>query len=132
LIGFIRSSAARCQAVLSVCTGSFLLHRAGLLSGKAATTHWGSLDRLREPGDVSVVEERFVHDGKVWTAAGVSAGIDMTLAFIADFAGEEAAGKVQFAAEYYPQVRAYGGFEQHPRAPLYVRRAGPPGKDGST
>ena len=50
LIRFIEEKAKDCQAVLSVCTGSFLLHRAGLLSGKRATTHWASLNRLRAWG----------------------------------------------------------------------------------
>jgi transcriptional regulator GlxA family with amidase domain len=57
---------------------------------------------------VQVVEERFTHDGKVWCAAGVSAGIDLALAYIAETAGEEAAGRVQHYAEYYPSPRRYG------------------------
>lgn len=124
LLGFVRQQARSCRAVLSVCTGSFILHAAGLLSGKRATTHWGSLDRLRALGDVEVVEERWVRDGQIWSAAGVSAGIDLTLAFIADAAGAEAAGKVQFAAEYYPSGEWYGSSASHPQAPAYVRSAG--------
>jgi transcriptional regulator GlxA family with amidase domain len=65
LVDFIAEQATHCQAVLSVCTGAFLLHRAGLLRGKKATTHWNSLDRLRALGDVTVVEERFVRDGNI-------------------------------------------------------------------
>ena len=107
---------------MSVCTGSFVLHAAGLLDGKRETTHWGSLPRLRELRDVEVLEERFVRDGDVWTAAGVSAGIDMMLAFIADFAGVEVAGKVQAAAEYYPLPIRYGEFDQSDRAPVYLRK----------
>ena len=95
LIDFVRERAAECRAVLSVCTGSFILHRAGLLSGRRATTHWRALDRLRALGDLEVVEERFVRDDNVWCAAGVSAGIDLALALVADVAGEEVAGKVQ-------------------------------------
>jgi transcriptional regulator GlxA family with amidase domain len=121
LIAFIAAQARHCQAVVSVCTGSFLLHRAGLLSGKKATTHWGSLDRLRALGDVTVVEERVVRDGNIWSSAGVSAGIDLTLALIASVAGEEAAGRVQFAAEYYPSLRVYGAFDQDPKAPDYLK-----------
>lgn len=121
LLAFVASQARGCKAVLSVCTGSFLLHAAGLLSGKKATTHWGSLERLRALGDVDVVEQRFVRDGTIWSSAGVSAGTDLMLAFIADVAGENAAGKVQFAAEYYPSAVRYGGFENHPQAPAYVR-----------
>ena len=121
IIKFIADQASNCKAVLSVCTGSFLLERAGLLHGKKATTHWGSLERMRALGTVEVVEERYVNDGKVWTSAGVSAGIDLTLAFIASFAGEETAGKVQFYAEYYPSSVVYGNFRDHPQAPNYVK-----------
>jgi transcriptional regulator GlxA family with amidase domain len=121
LIDFIAGQAKSCRAVLSVCTGSFLLHRAGLLAGKRATTHWGSLGRLRALGDVTVVEERFTRDGAVWTAAGVSAGIDMMLAFLAETAGEQAAGIVQFAAEYYPSARSYGDFHRRADAPAYLK-----------
>jgi transcriptional regulator GlxA family with amidase domain len=122
LINFIAEQATHCRMVLSVCTGAFLLHRAGLLKGKRATTHWGSLDRLRALGDVMVVEERWVRDGNVWSSAGVSAGIDLTLAVIAEVAGEETAGKVQFDAEYYPEGRMYGKFYKSEKAPQYVRR----------
>jgi transcriptional regulator GlxA family with amidase domain len=121
LIDFVANQAKSCKAVLSVCTGSFVLHAAGLLSGKMATTHWGSLERLRALGDVSVVEQRYVQDGNVWSSAGVSAGTDLMLAFIASVAGEEAAGKVQFGAEYYPSLVKYGGFENHAQAPAYIR-----------
>ncbi|NWJ41293.1 MAG: DJ-1/PfpI family protein [Geothrix sp.] len=121
LIDFVATQAKSCKAVLSVCTGSFLLHAAGLLSGKTATTHWGSLDRLRALGDVSVVEQRYVQDGSVWSSAGVSAGTDLMLAFIASVAGEEAAGKVQSGAEYYPSSVRYGGFENQAHAPAYLR-----------
>ncbi len=69
-----------------------------------------------------VEEERFTRDGNVWTAAGVSAGIDMMLAFIAETAGERAAGIAQFAAEYYPSSRAYGDFHTGPDAPAYLKK----------
>lgn len=122
LIRFLEEQARNCKAVLSVCTGSFMLHRAGLLSGKKATTHWGSLDRLRALGDVEVVEERFVRDGKFWSSAGISAGIDLMLAVIADIAGDEAAGKVQFRTEYYPSGTRYGNAHHAEEAPEYLRQ----------
>ena len=121
LIEFIVNQAKSCKAVLSVCTGSFLLHAAGLLSGKKATTHWGSLERLRALGDVTVVEQRYVQDSNVWTSAGVSAGMDLMLAFIASVSGEEVAGQVQFDAEYYPNSVKYGGFEDDQQAPAYIK-----------
>ena len=123
LVEFVASQAKNCKAVLSVCTGSFILHAAGLLSGKTATTHWGSLERLRALGDVQVVEQRFVRDGNVWSSAGVSAGIDLMLAFIASVAGETVAGEVQFQAEYYPASTRYGGFESQAQAPAYIKRS---------
>lgn len=121
LVDFVARQAKSCKAVLSVCTGSFILHAAGLLSGRTATTHWGSLERLRTLGDVQVVEQRFVRDGNVWTSAGVSAGIDLMLAFIASVSGETAAGKVQFQAEYYPASTKYGDFENQTQAPAYIK-----------
>ncbi|MCX5805273.1 MAG: DJ-1/PfpI family protein [Proteobacteria bacterium] len=121
LINFITEQARLCKAVFSVCTGTFLLHKASLLYGKKVTTHWSSLGRLKTLGDVMVVEERFVHDGDIWTSAGVSAGIDLMLTFIAEVAGEEVAGKVQFAAEYYPSIKRYGASHKSPMAPLYLK-----------
>lgn len=123
MVDFVAAQARSCRAVLSVCTGSFVLHAAGLLSGKRATTHWGSLDRLRALGDVQVVEERFTQDGKIWCSAGVSAGLDLTLRFIAEVAGQDAAGKVQLASEYYPSGCVYGDYKRHAKAPAYVRDA---------
>jgi transcriptional regulator GlxA family with amidase domain len=123
LLDFVAGQAKGCKAVLSVCTGAFVIHAAGLLSGKKATTHWASLERLRVLGDVTVVEERFVCDGNIWSSAGVSAGTDLMLAFIAAVRGEETAGKVQLQSEYYPSSVRYGGFEKHPQAPAYIRHA---------
>lgn len=120
LLRFVTSQARGCRAVLSVCTGAFILHAAGLLSGKRATTHWTCLERLRKLGDVEVVEARFVQDGNIWTAAGISAGIDLMLAFIACIDGEHAAGIVQSKSEYYPAATRYGDFDKGPSAPQYL------------
>jgi transcriptional regulator GlxA family with amidase domain len=121
LIGFVAKQAQHCRAILSVCTGSFILHAAGLLYGKKATTHWSSLKALRDQGDVEVVEERFVTDGNLWISSGVSAGMDLALEFIKQEAGEETAGKVQSLAEYYPSGKLYGSFHRDPNAPGYLR-----------
>ena len=86
----------------SVCTGSLILAAAGLLEGKRATSHWLALDTLRELG-AEPVSERVVFDGKIVTAAGVSAGIDMALAFAARVAGEQVAQAIQLGIEYDPQ-----------------------------
>ena len=121
LIKFVSDKGKQCKAVISVCTGAFILHRAGLLKGHRATTHWGSLNRLRALDDVEVVEERVVQDGNVWTAAGVSAGIDLALMFIEKTAGSEAAATTQIAAEYFPSDQFYGDITKFEQAPRYLK-----------
>ncbi len=86
----------------SVCTGSLILAAAGLLDGKRATGHWLAMDKLRELG-ADAVSERYVFDGKLVTAAGVSAGIDMALALAARIAGDAVAQAIQLGIEYDPQ-----------------------------
>lgn len=103
LIAFLRRLAAGCEIVTSVCTGAFLLERAGLLAGRKAVTHWASMERLRQLGTVEVVERRFVDTGAVVTAAGVSAGIDMALHLVGRLWGAETARRVQHGIEYYPE-----------------------------
>ncbi len=86
----------------SVCTGSLILAAAGLLDGKRATSHWLALDALRRLG-AEPVDERVVFDGKLVTAAGVSAGIDMALTLAASIAGDTVAQAIQLGIEYDPQ-----------------------------
>jgi putative intracellular protease/amidase len=86
----------------SVCTGSLILAAAGLLDGRRATTHWLAFDELRRLG-AEPVDERVVFDGKLVTAAGVSAGIDMALALAARIAGDTVAQAIQLGIEYDPQ-----------------------------
>jgi putative intracellular protease/amidase len=86
----------------SVCTGSLILAAAGLLAGRRATSHWLALEELGRLG-AEPVSERVVFDGKVVTAAGVSAGIDMALALAAKLAGDETAQAIQLGLEYDPQ-----------------------------
>jgi len=102
LLGYIKRAGQGAQQVMSVCTGAFLLHRAGFLQGRRATTYWAQREALAQMGDVEVVEERWVHDGKVVTAAGVSAGIDMSLYVVGLLKGPEEARRLQKAIEYYP------------------------------
>ena len=86
----------------SVCTGSLLLAAAGILDGLEATTHWASTGLLAELG-ATPVERRVVEQGKVVTAAGVSAGIDMAITLAARIAGDVYAQGIQLAIEYDPQ-----------------------------
>lgn len=102
MVEYIRRTGSEAEIATSVCTGSFLLERAGLLKGKRGTTHWGSMDRLRDLGTVEVVEERWVDEGRVVTSSGVSAGIDMSLYLVGRLWGPETARKVQKAMEYFP------------------------------
>jgi putative intracellular protease/amidase len=86
---------------VSVCTGSLLLAHAGLLKGRRATTYW-AFPQVLETSGATFVPERWVRDGKYWTSAGVSAGLDMTLALIADLYGPKRAMMAQLAIEYDP------------------------------
>ena len=103
LLDWLRRSAERCTWVTSVCTGSYLLHRAGLAKGRRVTTHWAFCETLRQQGEVEVVEHvRYVRDGKLVTAAGVSAGIDMALWLVGQIHGVEHARRTQRFMEYDP------------------------------
>ncbi len=102
VLEWLRSADSTSRWTTSVCTGSLVLGAAGLLEGKRATSHWLFLERLREFG-AEPVSERVVEDGKVMTAAGVSAGIDMALNLAALEAGEETAKAIQLGIEYDPQ-----------------------------
>jgi transcriptional regulator GlxA family with amidase domain len=86
----------------SVCTGAFLLAKAGLLDGKRATTHWGSIDTLRKrhPEIIVLDDLRVVDEGEIVTSAGVSAGIDMALHVVARLHGNETAANTARDMEY--------------------------------
>ena len=102
VIDWIKRVADGTELTTSVCTGSFLLGKAGLLEGKSATTHWGSIERKRETfPTIEVIENiRFVDAGEVVSSAGVSAGIDMSLYVIERLAGREAAANSARVMEY--------------------------------
>jgi transcriptional regulator GlxA family with amidase domain len=102
VLGWLRDVDRQTRWTTSVCTGSLVLGAAGLLDGKRATGHWLYLEPLRAYG-ADPVGGRFVEDGKVVTAAGVSAGIDMALHLVGQEAGPEVAQAVQLAIEYDPQ-----------------------------
>jgi transcriptional regulator GlxA family with amidase domain len=102
LIGFIARQSAGARWTASVCTGTLLLAGAGVLRGRPATTHWLARNELRRLGAVPQ-SDRIVWDGRVVTAAGVSAGIDLALALVAVLRGAEEAQRIQLSIEYDPQ-----------------------------
>ncbi|MEJ5375733.1 MAG: DJ-1/PfpI family protein [bacterium] len=109
MLNWLRSRASEVEALTSVCTGSMLLGFAGLLDGHHATTHWRSLDWMRESFPEVTVEydKHVVEDGAVITSAGISAGIDMALKVVARFCGEEIARATARHMEYpYPDSNA--------------------------
>jgi transcriptional regulator GlxA family with amidase domain len=101
-LAWIRAMHATTTWTTSVCTGSLILGAAGILSGLRATSHWVALDRLPIHGALPI-QERVVEDGKVVTAAGVSAGIDMALMLAERIAGKSVAHSLQLGIEYDPQ-----------------------------
>jgi transcriptional regulator GlxA family with amidase domain len=104
VLDWVRGHAARGALVTSVCTGALVLAAAGLLDGRAATTHWSAYDELRGYGrDIDVrPDERWVDEGQIVTAAGVSAGIDMALHLVARLASPDRAREVRRAIQYDP------------------------------
>ena len=102
LLDWVRAVHRDSTWTTSVCTGALVLGAAGILDGKRATTHWAFLDRLAQLG-ANPVAERVVEDGKVVTAAGVSAGIDMALTLAGRLAGDQVAQAIQLGIEYDPQ-----------------------------
>jgi transcriptional regulator GlxA family with amidase domain len=89
-LAYVRAAAGRARRIASVCSGAFVLAASGLLDGKRATTHWARAAELaRSYPRVRVEPDRiFVQDGAVWTSAGITAGIDLALALIAEDVGE--------------------------------------------
>ena len=112
LVEWIRDLHPRTTWTTSVCTGALLLGAAGVLAGRRATTHWYCLDELADFG-ATPVSARVVVDGKVMTAAGVSAGIDMGLQLVERLAGTTYAQAVQLDMEYDPEPPFASG---HPRS----------------
>ncbi|MDX2276208.1 MAG: GlxA family transcriptional regulator [Hyphomonadaceae bacterium] len=113
LVGAFKRGAQRCRRVASVCSGSFLLAVAGLLDGKTATTHWRQAALMQRLfPNVRVEADRiYVREGDIWTSAGVTAGIDLALAMIADDYGAEVASNV--AREMVVYAQRPGGQAQH-------------------
>jgi transcriptional regulator GlxA family with amidase domain len=96
LVAWLRRHGPRIPTIVSICTGAFVLAAAGLLDGRRATTHWLVMDELaaRHPAVRVVDEGIFVRDGRVWTSAGVTAGIDLALALVEQDHGRAVAMEV--------------------------------------
>ncbi len=96
LLDHVRRLASDARRVTSVCSGAFVLAAAGLLDGRRATTHWAECDLLDDTYTGVTVDPDaiYVHDGNVWTSAGVTAGIDLALALVAEDHGHQAAATV--------------------------------------
>ncbi|MCB0869744.1 MAG: GlxA family transcriptional regulator [Solirubrobacterales bacterium] len=120
LVEWVREAAGRARRVASVCSGSLLLARAGLLDGHRATSHWASCSELaRRYPEVEVDPDPiFIQDGRIWTSAGVTAGMDLSLALVAEDLGEEVA--LEIARWLVLFLRRPGGqaqFSSHMSAP---------------
>jgi len=106
--GWLADRGSRAKLVTSVCTGSMLLGKAGLLKAKRATSHWLARPLLADVG-ATPVDARVVTDGNVITGAGVSAGLDFALAVVARLRGAPYAQALMLQAEYHPEPPFTGG-----------------------
>jgi transcriptional regulator GlxA family with amidase domain len=109
LLQWIKNRAKQVEILASVCTGSLVLGKAGLLDGKRATTHWRSLDWMQELFPNVTVEKHlhFVEDGNLFISAGISAGIDMSLKVVARYCGEAVTRAAAKQMEYlFPETAA--------------------------
>ncbi len=110
IAAWLRRYHARIPTLVSTCTGAFTLGEAGVLDGQRATTHWQHLAELgsRFPAAEAVDEGIFVKSGKVWTSAGLTAGVDLTLALVEEDHGHSVAMAVANAWSYFAAVRQTG------------------------
>jgi transcriptional regulator GlxA family with amidase domain len=113
LIDWIKAIATKTELLLSVCTGSLLLAKAGLLDGLATTTHHGSLELLRELAPSAAIhsDRRYLDNGRIICSAGISAGIDMSFHVVAKLHGDDVAAKTARQMEYnWPPARPLVGY----------------------
>jgi transcriptional regulator GlxA family with amidase domain len=119
IISFIQEQAKNAQYILSVCTGMFLLYKAGLLHNQSVTTYWRALSEASFFSDLKIVEDRIVKNDKIWLSGGISSGIDLAFEFINKIAGKDVAGKVQLLFEYFPKQHNYCTPELLHSLPVY-------------
>jgi transcriptional regulator GlxA family with amidase domain len=122
LVYWIARTAPRCRRVATVCSGAFLGAAAGLLGGRRVTTHWARADQLREahPGLSVDPDPIYVRDGKYWSSAGVTAGIDLSLALVQDDLGVDVA---QTVARWLVMFLHRPGGQTQFASPVWVARA---------
>ncbi len=135
-VDWVRRQAASVRRIASVCTGAFLLAEAGVLAGRRATTHWQFCARLAQQyPDIQVdADPIYVRDGRIWTSAGITAGIDLSLALVQEDLGRKVAmavarhlvvflnrpgGQSQFSAPLEAQAAAADGNAPNHFAPLH-------------
>ena len=122
LVAWIRAAAPRCRRVATVCSGAFLGAAAGLLGGRRVTTHWARAQELRDTHpDLTVDPDPiYIRDGKVWSSAGVTAGIDLSLALVQDDLGVDVA---QTIARWLVMFLHRPGGQTQFASPVWVPRA---------
>ncbi|NLS00544.1 DJ-1/PfpI family protein [Rhizobium sp. P38BS-XIX] len=120
VLAFVREKAATARFISSVCTGSLVLGAAGLLKDKKATSHWNAIDFLAGFGAIAT-SGRVVRDGNIFTAGGVTAGIDFGLTIVAALCGQEEAESVQLSLEYAPEPPFHSGTPHQASAEVLKR-----------
>jgi transcriptional regulator GlxA family with amidase domain len=120
LIAFVRAAASGCRRVVAVCTGAFIAAAAGLLDGRRVTTHWAAAQELQAeyPSLEVDPDPLYIRDGQVWTSAGVTAGIDLALALVADDMGTDVA---QTLARWMVMFLHRPGGQTQFATPVWVR-----------
>jgi transcriptional regulator GlxA family with amidase domain len=125
LVRWVRGAAGRSERVASVCTGAFMLARAGLLDGRRAATHWASAAELarRHPAVKVDPDAIFVRDGDMWSSAGVTAGMDLALALVEEDLGRSVALEVaRWLVVFVHRPGGQSQFSSHLRAQVAERR----------
>ena len=122
LVRWVRDAAARSRRVATVCSGALLAAEAGLLDGRRATTHWARADQLAAeyPAVEVDADPIYIHDGHLWTSAGVTAGIDLALALVEDDVGTDVS---QLIARWLVMFLHRPGGQSQFATPVWVRRA---------
>jgi len=122
LVAWIAATAPRCRRVATVCSGAFLGAAAGLLEGRRVTTHWARAGQLREayPGLTVDPDPIYIRDGKYWSSAGVTAGIDLSLALVQEDLGVDVA---QTVARWMVMFLHRPGGQTQFASPVWVPRA---------